>query len=243
MAPVLAGVSLFDYHYSGHWIVLVAAVVLGIIGYLPVLAFTQAVKESPIGIIAPIAGAAPLVTIVLSVLFLNVTLHLGQWLAVIMVVIASIAISVDPMNWRQSSLFKVSSGIPFAVAAALGWGMFFFLLAFLTKSVSPLLVAFLTEAGVMIAAGLHIKLSAQKVTVKRAMQSSVIFNGILLCVGTVAFTLGVKYYNVGIVAALSGSTALVSSLVGVYMFREHLKLKERIAAGVMIASVAALTLM
>ena len=54
--------------------------------------------------------------------------------------------------------------------------------------------------------------------------------------------MGVRYFNVGIVAALSNSTALVAALVGVYWFRERLTRFEKIASGAMIVGVAVIAL-
>lgn len=240
---ILALISIPYYHNFADWPIILAALGLGIAGYLPLVAFTHAIKESPIGIIAPIAGTSPLITVILSFIFLNVVLDPAQWIAIVLIILASIAVSIDLKNWRQSNFLKVSSGIPFAAAAAFGWGIFFFLLVLVTRRISPLLAAFIVEVGVTVAAGIHLKLTSQTVTISDALKPALIKNGILICIGTLAFTIGVRYFNVGIVAALSNSTAIVSSLLGVYLFKERLKSSERIATGVMITSVAALSLL
>src|SRR6185503_12296975 len=107
------------------------------------------------------------------------------------------------------------------------WGLFYFFLVPSTRVLGPWLSALLVEIGVALAAGLHILLTSKKVTVKALLSPSIILNGILTCLGTVAFTVGVKYYNVGIVAALANSTALISTLMGAYLFKEHLRAKEK----------------
>lgn len=242
MLVVLGIISIPTYYYLGNWTVVLSAIGLGVVGYLPVLAFTHGIKESPLGIMAPIAGSAPLITVVLSFLFLGLTLHLSQWLAVTLIVAANIAVSVDVRNWRQSNLLKLSSGIPYALIAALGWGLYAFFLIPISQQIDPWLAAFLTEIGVTTAAGLHVKFSAKKIQMNQLFNPKVIVNAVLLCFGIIAFTVGVRYFNVGIVAALSGSTALVSMLIGVRIFREKLKVKDRIAALVMILSVAALSI-
>jgi drug/metabolite transporter (DMT)-like permease len=240
---ILAIAAIPSFHYFSHWTVALAAVGLGIVGYLPVLAFTHGIKETPLGIMAPIAGTSPLITVILSFVFLSVFLKPAQWVAIVLVVAANIAISVDLRNWRQSNFLHKSSGIPFALAAALGWGLFYFFLVPVSKTIGPWLAALLVEVGVTIAAGLHVKLSGQKTSLRKALQPQIIWNGVLICLGTVVFTVGVRYYNVGIVAALSNSTALVSTILGVCLFHERIHAKERIAAAVMIIGIAALTLL
>lgn len=231
------------FHQTSNWPMVIGGVCLGIVGYLPVLAFTHAIKESPLGIIAPIAGASPVFTLLLSFLFLGVILHPAQWTAVILIVAANIAVSVDIRNWRNSDFLKISSGIPFALAAALGWGLFFFLLVPVSKELGPWLAALCVEIGVTIAAGVHTKFLGKKVHLRTSLRKDVVLNGFLICLGTVAFTIGVRYFNVGIVAALSNSTALIATLIGVYMFHEKLKSKDRIAAAVIIVCIAVLPLL
>jgi drug/metabolite transporter (DMT)-like permease len=237
IVPVLGVASLLYGHYPAHWLIAILALALGMVGYLPVLAFTHAIKESPIGIVAPIAGTSPLVTVLLSFIFLGLKLHPAQWAAIIAIIVASIAISFNVKNWRETKANQLSQGVVFAVLASLGWGLFFFLLILVTRHINSILAAFLIELGVTGGAGVHSKLSGRSLNMVNAKDKHIIVNGLLICVGTVAFTLGVKYYNVGIVAALSNSTAIVASILGVYLYHERLKTKERLAAAFMIAGV------
>jgi drug/metabolite transporter (DMT)-like permease len=179
----------------------------------------------------------------MSFLFLGIVLHASQWVAVILIIVANIAVSVDVRNWRQSSLLKLSSGIPFALIAACGWGLYAFFLIPISQQIGPWLAALITELGVTTAAGLHIMFSAKKIKMNQLLNPKVVVNALLLFLGIVSFTVGAKYLNVGIVAALSGSTALVSMLIGLRFFKERLKLKDRISAIIMILSVAALAVL
>ena len=239
---ILSVICIFTYKSLGSWQVILSAFALGLVGYLPVLAFTHGIKESPLGIIAPIAGSAPLITVILSFLFLGLALDVPQWVAIILIIVANIAVSVDVRNWRQSNFLKLSSGIPFALIAAFGWGIYSFILIPISQELGPWQSALLAELGVTIAAGLHIKLSSKKFNMHYIMNTKVIVNALLVFVGVVSFKVGVSNFNVGIVAALSGSTALVSMLIGMRHFGERLKLKDRVSALVMILSVAALSL-
>jgi drug/metabolite transporter (DMT)-like permease len=215
---------------------------LGMAGYLPVLAFTHGIKISRISIISPIAGTSPLVTVLLSFFILKTAIHPVQWLAIVVVIGANVVMSIDLKNIRNSNALQLSSGIPYALIATLGWGCFYFFLVYATTSLGPWVSAFLVEAGVTIAAGLHLLFSHQKTPFKKTLSDGIIINGMLICIGTVAFTVGVRYFNVGIVATLSNSVAIVSALVATYMLHEHLTRKEKLAAIAMIAGIIALTI-
>ena len=215
---------------------------LGIAGYLPVLAFTHGLKISRIGIVAPIAGTSPFITVLLSSMILRTNIHPLQWVAVVVVIGANIVMSVDLKNWRNSNALQLSSGIPYALMATIGWGCFYFFLVYSTTWLGSWLSAFLVEAGVTIAAGAHLLLTAKRVPYGKIISRSIISNSIFICLGTVAFTVGVRYFNVGIVAALSNSTAIVSAIIATYLFHEHLTRKEKLAASVMIVGIVVLTL-
>lgn len=242
ICTILAIVSIPTLHYLSHWPVALLAILLGVAGYVPVLAFTHSIKASPLGVVAPIAGTSPLVTLMLSVPLLHVSLHRVQWAALLVVILANILVSLDLRNWRQSRLLHKSSGIPFALLASLGWGIFYFGLVPIAKTLGPWLSALLVEIGVTTAAGVHNKIKGQHLHIRDALQAPVIINSVLICSGTLAFTLGVKYFNVGIVAALSNSTALIATILGVYLFKEKLHNKEKIAAILMVAAIAVVSL-
>src|SRR5579872_2953628 len=106
---ILGLLSIPSYHFLLHGSAVIETLLLGVAGYLPVLAFTKGVKNSPVGIVAPIAGTSPLITVVLSFLFLGVAIRPLQWLAIFLVVVANVVVSIDLKNWRQSKLFQVSS--------------------------------------------------------------------------------------------------------------------------------------
>ncbi len=212
-------------------------ILLGMLGYLPLLAFTHAIKISRLGVVAPIAGTAPIVTVLMAFALLHAPIEQLQWLAIIMIIIANVVVTVNLKDWRSSSKVKVTSGIPYALLASIGWGIFFFLLIYQALSLGPWLAAFLVELGVTIAAGLHCLIAKEKVRFKEALTRPVIINALLVVIGISAYTFGVSNYHVGIVAAIGNSTTVVSVLVGIILYKERMRLKEKLAAATMVLGV------
>jgi drug/metabolite transporter (DMT)-like permease len=161
---------------------------------------------------------------------------------VLAVVAANVAMSVNLRSLRDSNVLKLASGIPYGLLAALGWGVIYFLIVYPTRSIGPWLSAFLLEVGVTLSAGLHIILRGDKFEVKDVASRLVILDAILIAVGTLGFTVGVKYFNVGIVAALGNSVAAISVIGATIIHHERLTIKEKVLAAFMITGVLAMTL-
>jgi drug/metabolite transporter (DMT)-like permease len=260
----------------------VGTLALGVAGYLPVLAFTHGVRISRLGVVAPVAGTAPLVTVLLSAGVLGVPIAPVQWAAIGLVVAANATASADPGSGRGQDARR-AGGVGLALAAAAGWGVFFFLLIKATNALGPWLAGWLVEVGVTAAAGLHLLLSAPPAPAgsdppdaapagrdpagshpagtapagshpagtdppaghlpgrHTATRSGVAANGVLLAVGTAAFTVGARYGNPGIVAVLSNSNALVATVLGTVLYQEHLTRRERACAAMLLLGVALIT--
>lgn|GEM_PF-615471 len=215
---------------------------LGMAGYLPLLAFTHGIKVSRIGIVSPIAGCSPLVTVILAFAVLGVPIKSIQWVAIVLIILANVCVSINLKNFRDSNITKLTSGVPFALIAAFGWGLFFFALIYPSKAIGPWLTSFFVELGVVLAAGVHLLVSKQRTALRQALSPKIAGNGLCIAVGTIAFTVGVSRYNVGIVAALGNSVALLSTLLAAYFFKEKLTRAEMIVSGVMILGVILISL-
>ncbi len=239
---ILAILSIPHYQDLAHIKYIFLALGLGIVGYLPSLAFMYSIKNSPLGIVAPIAGASPFITVLLSFIFLNIPIKSLQWLAIFLIIIANMVVAINIRDWRRSNIFKLSSGVPFALMATIGWGLFYFLLVPITKHIDPWLSALFVEVGVTLMASLHIQLTNRKLSIKDIKKNPIILNGILICLGTLGFTIGVQYFNVGIVETLSNSTALITIVLSIYLFHEHLHLKERLSSLIMILGIIILSI-
>ncbi len=227
---------LHDLHYVFY------ALLLGAFGYLPALAFTHGIKISRVGIVSPIASCSPLVAVLLSFFILETPISMLRWFAVALIVVANIGASVNPKSLKGSKLVSLAGGVPYALLAAAGWGVFYFALVYPTRALGPWLSAFLAELGVTAAAGVHLLVGRQRIPYDQAFSPKVIGNGVAIVIGTVAFTVGVSKFNVGIVAALSNSVALLSLLLAAYFFREKLNRLEAVAALLMIVGVVLLSI-
>jgi drug/metabolite transporter (DMT)-like permease len=225
------------------WKAALAALAIGLFGYLPPLAYTQGIKVSRVSVVTPIAATAPFITVLLAALFMHTDLQAIQWLGIAVIIAANIAASVDFRSLRNSKLLNLASGVPYGLAAAVGWGLVFFLIMYPNDSLGPWVTAMMLEVGVVIGSGLHLLARRQPFKVREGMSKAMVGNALLIALGTLGFTLGVTYFNVGLVAALSNSMAVVSIVAATIIHGERLTRTEKIlatlmAGGVILISIA-----
>lgn len=237
VCAMLLLVSIPSLHLLAHWQATLVALAIGIFGYLPPLAFTHGIKASRVSIVAPIAGTAPLLTVVLSALILHTHLARVQWLGIAVIMLANIAVSMNFRSFRDSNILKLASGVPYALAAAVGWGLVYFLLVYPTRTLGPWVSALLLEFGLVLAAMVHLAFRHEPLGLSKAASKPLAANALMIALGTLGFTIGVKYFNVGLVAALANSTAVVSIIAATIVHGERLTRSEKILAAVMILGV------
>jgi drug/metabolite transporter (DMT)-like permease len=241
MSLLLAAATIPNLPALANWRADLAALAIGLLGYIPVLAFMHGIRAGRVGLITPIAGSSPLITVLLSALFLHIPIHPGQWLAIVAIVAANALISLNFNNAEDSSLSHFRSGVTLALIAAILWGLVYFLIIFPTRVIGPAASALWIEVGVALASGAHLFIGREKPMLREVLNPHVWTNALIMTTGALAYTVGVAFFNIGIVAVLSNSSAIAAILVAAWFFRERLSRKEKILAGALVAGVALLS--
>ncbi len=242
IVAMLAVVCIPTYAHSHNWPEVLFAFGIGFTGYLPPLAFMHGLRVSKIGIVAPIANAAPLITVLLSFFILNVPVHGVQWLAIALIVTANAATAINFRDFRQSNLVKLESGVPYGMIAALLWGAGAFLMIYPNRAIGPWQTALFAELGVTVAACIHVLMRRERIQWRETTNWRLIRNGVLIALGTLAFGIGVSHFNIGIVASLSNANAVVSALAAVAFYHEVLTRREKITAAILAIGIISISI-
>lgn len=226
-------------HSVQNWQMFLVGILAGAVGYLPLLAFFKAIEHSPIGIVSPITSTAPIVSVVLSLIFLGTPVSVLQWVAISIIVIANILISLSVNNsgnnnWR--------AGIPYALFAMVGWGVYFFLLIPIARNLGPWTTPLATEGGVLISSMLFLLVTKQLPKARQIADPKVIFPAVCIFVGVVTYALACMFALPSIFSSLSQSSGIVAVVLGAVLLKERLGLRKRILTVVMIAGVVLLSL-
>lgn len=227
-------------HFSGFYVFV--ALLISLVGYVPIIAFYEAIKRGKVGIIAPIGSSSLIVTIFLSLVFLKETLTGNQIAAILFIVFGIVLISVNFKDFKNSHLFSISSGVPFALIACFGWGLVFFLLKFPVTKLGPVFSGFILETGLVFISGVHLRAVKSDYKVNKTYYKYIFLMALGVTAGTLFYGYGINVTSVSIVAAISGCAPLVATMYGKLVYKEKLSIQQYLAGIMVVFGIIALSL-
>ena len=214
------------------------ALAISAIGYLPLLSFYQALKLGKVGAVAPIANSSMVFTILFAYIFFKESLNQEQLLSMLLILIGIVLISINVRNFKNSSLFKLTSGIPYACLACFLWGLVFFLFKIPVNILGPFLTALLIEVGNILWSGIHLKMSKLDFKLPdKKMWHYLLVVAIGGSAGTLFFNLGINVASISIVTAITACSPLVAIMAGRLMYKEKLRIQQYAAAAFIIIGI------
>lgn len=213
---------------------------IGLLGYIPVLCFYQALRIGKLGVVVPIATANGLITTLLAIGILHERLSAPALGAILIIISGTIGLSLDLTALRQRK-FIFAEGTLFSLLACLGWGVVFFLYKYPTDALGPTLSAFLIEFGVFVMSALHLALrrdhivrGVQRVLPRLAAMSACAFIGVL------SFTLAIERGPVAVTVTIASAGGVIGLLYGRVIKGDHLRVGQYISAALIISGIIAL---
>ena len=215
-------------NFSGIYILYVFF--LSVLGYVSTIAFFKALGMGKLGIISPIANSSVIFTVLLSIILFNEVLSGSQIFSIIFIILGIILISINFNDLKNSHIFEISSGVPYALITCLLWGIMFALIKTPVMVIGPVLTSFIIEFGILICSGIHLKIS--KISFAVPDYKTIVYIFIVAFFGAIAtlsFNMGVAVCSVSIVAVLSNSNPLIAAIYGRFVYKEKLSLQQQIA--------------
>lgn len=213
--------------------------------YIALACAYQALKTGKIGILAPIANSSAVITVVFSVFFLGESLKTTQSAAIGVTILGIILLSVNFSDLKNSDIFKKSSDIMLTLAACLIWGVAYALYKIPIATIGPILTAFAIEFGTFlptVPANIITKTSFALPDKKNFVQ--IILIGILAATSTLFYNLGIAASggNVSLVAAITFSNPVISSIYGYFVYKERLSLQQWLALGLTVFGIIGISI-
>ncbi len=225
------------------WIVI--TILFGIYGYLPLVFFIKSISLGKAGIVIPIIDLSIIFPIILSFLFLNQKLSIIGLIFVLILLAGVMLMSLNFSDLKNSSLFKIQSGVLYAIIASILWGVGYFLWSFSTKNIGPIQASFFIEVGVLLAALFHLFIIEKDKIIVKIPKNIVgigFLIGLLASFGDLGTNLGIQNIGVPLTMAITGARPAVGALTGYLVFKEKLTLKQIMAIIIIMIGVVGVSL-
>lgn len=220
---------------------LIIAFALSIVGYIAIVAFFKAIEVGKMGIIAPVANSSVIYTVIFSLLFFDEVVGPKEAMAISCIIAGIILISINFSDLKRSHLFDMGSGILLALITSIGWGLLFAFMKIPVTMLGPILTAVIIEGSIAIYTGLQLKVNHRSLEINKKMLLYLVLVGLFGAVGLVFFNLGIKFSDVSLVAAITFSNPLVSTLYARFVYKEELTIQQWIAAIAIVVGIATLS--
>lgn len=224
---------------------LVFAIAVSVLGYFPFFFFIVGLHKGKVGIITPIASGWIIVAAVVSFFLYGEPFTAGKIFALMFVIGGVILASIDLRDWSSLHTPSLRSGVPFALLAALIWGVVFPLFKIPSEYFGALFFACLIESMVFLTGFAHRILTRTPLPPKETVMNNwfpVVAAGVLTALFTLSVSLGYLTGEVSIVSALGGASIVISIILAGFVYKERLTRTQYMGAmlvllGIVLASV------
>ena len=227
---------------------------IGLLGAIPYFFYLKAIQKGEVSIASPVSKSAALFTVILSAIFFQEKLPYYKYGAMIVLITAVFFISFNVNEIRKLRIHRLFEGLEFALLAAIGWGVVYFLIKFNVNIIGPYYAAFFLEFFVFIFTCLGVKLFANKNESKNS-NNIIEFNRIpakikwfiiigagCVSLGTLFYSLAISHELVSIAVMITKSTPIITVLGGQLLLKERLSIQQNISAVMIIAGILLITL-
>ena len=160
-----------------------------------------------------------------------------------LIVFGIILVSINFKDIKNSNIFSLASGIPYAILTCVLWGLMFSLFKIPVMAIGPILTALVIEIGIFLISLFQVLKAGKNIDMPdRNTLAYIILLSVFTVIGIAFFNFGIMVAEVSIVAALSMANPLVATLYGRYVYKENINVQQYLAISFILIGIVALSL-
>jgi transporter family protein len=201
-----------------------AILVSGVLGTFAFFCFYRALQLGPIAIVSPVFASYAAITVILSVLLIGERLS-ALATAGLVSTLTGVTLASGGRGEGEAGGRRPRGGIPWAVAAAIAWGVSSYLIGRYAQETGwflPVYGSRFVEFAVVGATALALRASGRKVVVPRGVDAAIpTASGLADMMAVALFARGSEVGLVSVMSTVSATFPLVVIAGGVAMFHER----------------------
>ncbi len=210
------------------------------------LLFIKALSTGFVGIVVPLSSIYPLITLTLSLIFLNVVFVSSQFIAMLGIAAGAVFLAYEK-NHNKIPIKVLHQETALALGASLAWGLAFFVVNDIVQKVSwQTLLGLLYFIGFAVTCT-YLAIVHRSKTVeimKKSLRNRVgVLSGVIAMIGNIAFYTGSEAAkSVIIITIIASGAPLVSSLLGAVFDKEKIGILRRVGAVMVVTGIVILNI-
>lgn len=202
--------------------------ITGFLGAISYLAFYKGLQVGKVSIISPIAACWAVVTVVLSLIFLDETLTTIQAIGVGLAILGAILTSFKLHDLLKLKLTNIATGVEYAIIALLASGIYFVFIDALVAELSWFIPMLLIKTVAVFYLLAYSGATKKNISFPKNVALFVILIGVLEVIAFLSYGVGVTSEYTAIVAPISAAFPMVTIILARIFFRETLEINQKI---------------
>lgn len=213
------------------WRMFGVAIVLNLIHMFANVSGLMGLEVGNAAIVGTLSGTSTVLTILISLFLFGERLSILQSLGVVLVIGGGLLVSLNFehfVNFRKGKIFS-DKGIPFAIGAMLGWGIYFSLVRIPAEKIGWFWAGFpLYPLTLLLTFFIKdIRKKTGKIIRNRKILASILAFAIIITSGDFAYNIGILHGFTSIVAPIADSYPVLFVLLAEYVFKERLNIQQK----------------
>lgn len=238
---ILLAFFLFTYQNIALFVIAVL-IITGLVSVTSILSFTKGLEIGNISVVATIGNTWGAVTAILGFIILSERITNFQILDIGLIILGTILVSLNLKDVLKLNSKNLHMGLEYAFIATFTFGLYFFLVAFLTKIIGWFSTAFLVTIPTILFLLLYGTLTKKKLQVTNDKLPFLSLIAIISVVGLLSYNLGVTYNYTDIVAPISSASPLVTIILAMLLLKERLTNNQKLGIGLVLIGLILLSL-
>ena len=193
--------------------------------YMGLFFYIKAIKHGKVGLVSPVASSSLVFSVLVGVIFLGDYLTVSRAIAIIAVLFGVTLLSINFKSFKNSGLFDKATGIPYAILAALVWGLTIPFFSIPSEKLGPLLFTLVLEGTILVISliTLHIKTEPLKLLGREKSKfPTLVLASILAFVGSFFQNYAYSTQQIIVTVTIISATPLVSIWAGKILHSDRL---------------------
>lgn len=240
-AAVIPAIFLFSFNNFTPYLDLLI-LFAGVISFIGIISFIKGLEVGNVSIVASIANGWSVITVTLSIVFLDEHLNPLSVFEVLLIILGVLLVSFRHKSNKRLKLSKNSGEVKYALITMVGWGLYYFLDAIIVMKVGWFDAAFLLNLITLVLIFSYGYAKSTKLTsLGKGSYLLLFIGGLANLIASISYNLGVTFNFAVIVAPIASAGVMLPILFGIFYLKEKPEKIQILGMALIVLSIIALS--